>query len=107
MLTREQNLKYAEVTLFTRLIQQGLELLVELATDADKIKQRKVLLRTDVNVLLKYFEAELYQDRYLPEYQRAEREERRSEAILAAEKKAREAIALKRVAAFSNEDTPR
>ena len=107
MIFREQNLKYSEVTLFTRLIQLLLGQLVELTTVPDKIGQRKALLHDDINVWLRLYEAELYQDRYMPAYQRAERERIRQEAHAEAERKVREAQALKKVAGFSEDDAPR
>lgn len=103
MLFREQNLKYSEVTLFTRLIELLLGQLVELTTVPDKITQRKGLLHEDINVWLRLYEAELYQDRYMPAYQRAERERTRREALAEAERKMREQQALKKVERFSDD----
>lgn len=103
MMFREQNLKYAEVTLFTRLIELVLGRLVELTTKPEAINARQELFHEDINVWLRLYEAELYQDRYLPAYQRAERERIRQETLQAAEKKMREQVALKKVAAFSDD----
>lgn len=104
MLFREQNLKYAEVTLFTRLVELLLGQLVELTTKEDSITRRKHLLHEDINVWLRLYEAELYQDRYIPSYQREERERLRREEQLETVRKVREAEALKKVAAFSADD---
>lgn len=101
MLFREQNLKYAEVSLTTRLFERMIFLLVEMSTDAEKVVRRKNAIHEDINLWLKLYEAELYQDRYMPEYQRAERERARLNSQRQAEEKVREAEALKRVAAFS------
>lgn len=103
MLFREQNHKYSEVTLFTRLLELLLGQLVELTTVPDKIATRKKLLHEDINVWLKLYEAELYQDRYLPEYQRAEREQARQAEQAEVERKMRESQALRRVERFSDE----
>lgn len=107
MLFREQNLRYSEVTLFTRLLELVIWQLVELTTAPDKIAKRKALLHEDINVWLRLYEAELYQDRYTPEHQRAERERLRREAQAEAERKVREAQAIKKVASFSDDGAPR
>lgn len=106
MLFREQNLKYSEVTLFSRLIELLLGQLVELTTKPDSINQRKSLLHDDINVWLRLYEAELYQDRYVPAYQRAERERQRRAAQDEAVRKVREASALRRVQGFSDDGAP-
>lgn len=103
MIFREQNLKYAEVSLTTRLFERLLFLVSEMVTDESQVVRRKQGIHEDVNLWLKLYEAELYQDRYMPEYQRAERERQRVTAQQEAEKKVRDAEALKRVAAFSEE----
>jgi len=107
MLFRDQNLKYSEVTLFTRLAELLIGQLVELTTVPDRITMRKGLIHEDINIWLRLYEAELYQDRYLPTYQRAERERQRREAQDEAERKMREAAALKKVAGFSDDDPAR
>ena len=101
MIFRDQNLKYAEMSLTTRLFERMIFLLVEMSTDAEQVVRRKQAIHEDVNLWLKLYEAELYQDRYMPEYQRAERERLRVESQRIAEQKVREAEALKRVARFS------
>lgn len=103
MLFRDQNLKYAEVTLFTRLVEQVLGQLVEISTVPDRIQHRKDALHADINVWLRLYEAELYQDRYTPAHQRAERERARHAAQAEAERKTREAAALRKVAGFSDD----
>ncbi len=103
MIFREQNLKYAEVSLTTRLFERMIFLLVEMGTDAEQIIRRKKAIHEDINLWLKLYEAELYQDRYMPEYQREERERLRIESQKQAEQKIREAEALKRVASFSED----
>lgn len=103
MIFREQNLKYAEVSLTTRLFERMIFLLVEMGTDAEQVVRRKKTIHEDVNLWLKLYEAELYQDRYMPEYQREERERLRIESQKQAEQKIREAEALKRVASFSED----
>lgn len=103
MLFRDQNLKYAEVSLTTRLFERMIFLLVEMNTDAEQVVRRKKAIHEDINLWLKLYEAELYQDRYMPEYQRAERERTRLASLKQAEDKIREAEALKRVATFSED----
>jgi hypothetical protein len=103
MLFRDQNLKYAEVSLTTRLFERMIFLLVELTTDSEQIVRRKQAIHDDVNLWLKLYEAELFQDRYMPEYQREERERARLISQRQAEEKIREAEALKKVAAFSED----
>lgn len=100
MLFREQNLKYSEVTLSTRMMEQMLLMLVELTTQPEHIARRKNEIHRDINLWLKTYEAELYQDRYLPEYQRAEREQRRAAAQQEEERKIRDAISAQKVASF-------
>jgi hypothetical protein len=78
-------------------------LLIETTTEAQDVVRRKQQVHEDINVWLKLYEAELYQDRYMPEYQREERERLRIQEQQEAERKVRETAALKRVAAFSEE----
>jgi hypothetical protein len=103
MIFREQNLKYAEMSLTTRLFERMIFLLIETTTDTQDVVRRKQQVHEDINVWLKLYEAELYQDRYMPEYQREERERLRIQEQQEAERKVRETAALKRVAAFSEE----
>ena len=103
MIFREQNLKYAEMSLNARLFERLLFLVSEMVTDPEQVVRRKQGIHQDVDLWLKLYEAELYQDRYMPEYQRAERERARVDALKQAEKKVRDSEALKRVAAFSEE----
>lgn len=103
MIFREQNLKYAEMSLTTRLFERMIFLLIDSTTEGQDVVRRKQQVHDDINVWLKLYEAELYQDRYMPEYQREERERARVQEQKEAERKIREAAALQRVAAFSEE----
>jgi len=100
MLFREQNLKNAEASLFTRMVELVLMQLVELTTSDTMIQKRKASMHEEINLWLRIYEAELYQDRYLPSYQRAERERLRHEQLAEMERKMREQQALKKVERF-------
>jgi len=91
------------MSLTTRLFERMIFLLIETTTDTQDVVRRKQQVHEDINVWLKLYEAELYQDRYMPEYQREERERLRIQEQQEAERKVRETAALKRVAAFSEE----
>ena len=103
MVFREQNLKYAEVLLSARYQEQLVALMIEAVTDPESVGARKKRFFESSALWLKLFEAELYQDRYMPSYQRQERERVRTAMRKEAERKVRDAEALKRVASFSEE----
>lgn len=71
--------------------------------DSKEVLRRKKAMFDEVDLTMKQYEAELYQDRYAPSYQREERERQRELEQKQAEYTAREAIARKKVAAFSDD----
>ena len=104
---RERNLRFAEVSIFVSLFQQLLFLTAELVPLADdKLNGLKQAISEDSGRLLARYEAELYQERYLPEYQRVMREISRREKIEAEEKRRREQAAFERVAALAGDEEP-
>jgi hypothetical protein len=104
---RERNLRLAEVSIFVAMFEQLLMLTAELLTTSDeKIIKLKQGIAQDANRLLEKYEAELYQERYLPEYQRLMREISRREKAAEEEKRRKEQAAFERVAALSGEEEP-
>lgn len=74
--------------------------------DGKRHEAVKSQMAAHIEKVMGRYEAELYQDRYLPEYQRAMREISRREKEAAEEKRRRDQAALDRVAEFSAEDKP-
>lgn len=102
---RERNLRLAEVTLFVCLLEDMLLLMIEgLNIDPKYIPEAKLKASKRIGKLISKYEAELYQDRYLPEYQRAEREISRRERQEAENKKARDEAVKARVASFDDDE---
>jgi tRNA uridine 5-carbamoylmethylation protein Kti12 len=102
---RERNLRLAEMSIFVAMFQQLLSLTAELIpTSDDRLKKLKAAIVEDSGRLLSRYEAELYQDRYLPEYQRLMREVSRREKAEAEEKRRREQEAFERVAALGGDE---
>jgi hypothetical protein len=98
---RERNLRYSEVMLFTTLFEYLLMLTAELIPgDQKRQSAMKAQITSHVEKIIDKYEAELYQERYLPEYQRAMREISRREKEAEEEKRRREQAALDRVAEF-------
>lgn len=109
VLFRERNLRHFEVALFTSLFERLNHALIDIAAGPAQSKEayaaRHAPLRQDIDRLLKRYEAELFEDRYLLAYQRAEAEEERRLRLEALQKAEREAESLKRVASFSGGKT--
>jgi hypothetical protein len=79
-------------------------LLVDLLpTDNKQITEIKKELSKDISSVMAAYEAELFQDRYLPEYQKQAREISRREKAEAELKRQRELEAMNRVAALSGD----
>lgn len=76
-----------------------------LPTSADNKVKLKRDIGSEIAKILGKYEAELYQDRYLPEYQKTQREISRREKEEAEERRRRDQAALDRVASLSG-DTP-
>ena len=74
-----------------------------LPIDGDKRGTIKKDIHEQIFKLMDRYEAELYQERYLPEYQRQMREVSRREKLALEEKRRREQAALERVAEFSDD----
>ena len=108
VLFRQRNLRHVEMTVVVSLISQLGHIMLDAvygpAPDSEKYKARHAPLHADVDKLLKLYEAEVFEDRYLPAYQQAEAEEERKMKLDAMERERREAIARKKVAGFSEED---
>jgi pantothenate kinase-related protein Tda10 len=99
---RERNLRFAEVSLFASLIENLLMLTVELIpNEAPRVLSIKKDIRSRIDKSMSQYEAELYQDRYLPEYQGQMRELSRREKEAEEAKRKRDQEALDRVASFS------
>lgn len=104
---RERNLRFAEMSIFVSMVEQLLLLTAELIPAADdKIIKLKSSLSETTGRMLNRYEAELYQDRYLPEYERLMREISRREKAEAEEKRRREQAAFERVAALAGDEEP-
>jgi hypothetical protein len=100
MLFRDQNLRYAEVSLMVRLFEHVMFYLQELTTDAKNLPKRQTMLSERISGWLQAYEAELYQDRYAPAYQQRDREAKRRAVQEALDQQAREQRALEKVRAF-------
>ena len=74
-----------------------------LPTSAETRQKVKLDTHDDILKMLSRYEAEIYQDRYLPEYQRTVREVSRREKEEAEAKRRRDMDALERVASFSGD----
>lgn len=72
-----------------------------LSVDSKQAIEIKKSINKDISELLAKYEAELYQDRYLPEYQKNAREISRRERAEADAKRERDLAALNRVASLS------
>jgi hypothetical protein len=102
---RERNLRFAEVSIFAAMRQNMLLLTADmLHTDGKKIVEIKKKIFADTTKILDSYEAEIFQDRYLPEYQRHMRELSRREKAEAEAKRQRDLEALGRVAALSEDE---
>lgn len=102
---RERNLRFAEVSIFAAMMQNLLLLTADmLHTDGKKIVEIKKRIFSDTTKILDSYEAEIFQDRYLPEYQRHMRELSRREKAEAEAKRQRDLEALGRVAALSEDE---
>ena len=75
----------------------------QLNIEGNKRVEVKKDIHEEVLKLMGRYEAELYQDRYLPEYQRQMREVSRREKEMEEEKRRRDQAALDRVAEFSDD----
>ncbi len=73
--------------------------------DAKQLQAMKSQLSSQIQKLMSKYEAELYQDRYLPDYQKAMREISRREKEAEEEKRRRDQAALDRVAEFDAADS--
>lgn len=108
VLFRQRNLRHVEMTVMVSLAERLGHILLDAvfgpAKDESAYRARHEPLRADVDRLLKLYEAEVFEERYLPAYQQAEAEEERRSKIDAMERERREAEARKKVAAFSEED---
>ena len=92
---RERNLRLAEMSIFTFAFERLLLLTADLIPYSDPKTNQEVKkdIHKELSTLLGKYEAELYQEKYLPEYQRAQRElsrreKEKAEAALRREKKA-------------------
>ena len=97
----------SEVTLMAKLQQRQMVLLTELICmfgDTPEVKFRERLGKIDawIEDLLKIYEAELYQDRYTPAYDRSRRQEQREAEKQALDRVDSEARAAEKVARFSD-----
>ena len=105
VLFRQRNLQHVEMTVTVSLMERLGHILLDAvygpAKDEAMYKARHAPLRADVDRLLKLYEAEVFEERYLPAYQQAEAEEERKAKLGAIEREQREAAARKKVAAFS------
>jgi hypothetical protein len=111
VLFRQRNLRHVEMTVVVSMFERLGHVLIDAvygpAPDPAAHKARHEPLRADVDRLLKVYEAEVFEDRYLPAYQQAEAEEERRAKLDALERERREAEAQKRVAAFSEDEVPK
>jgi hypothetical protein len=104
---RERNLRFAEISIFALIAEHLIMLSADqLPTAPENRVKIKRSLHDEIGKMLGKYEAELYQDRYLPEYQRTMREISRREKEEAEDKRRRDQAALDRVATFASEDTP-
>jgi len=103
MLSREQNLRFTEVSLLTRMLERVVGELYELTTKPDVIDVRRKALSDDVGRNLKVYESELYQDRYAASYVREERERTRAEQQAAFAAKEKQAELLEKVRKFGDD----
>lgn len=79
MLYREQNLRFTEVTHFTRMLERLIDAVHQLFDESPTTTTaRRKALRDDVDANLKLYEAELYQDRYATSHAAQEREAQRA-----------------------------
>jgi len=76
-----------------------------LPTSSENKLTLKRNIGAEISKILGKYEAELYQDRYLPEYQKTQREISRREKEEAEDRRRRDQSALDRVAALSGEDS--
>lgn len=101
---RERNLRFAEVSIFAAMMQNLLLLTADLLnTDGKRVVEIKKKIFADTEKILNTYEAEIFQDRYMPEYQRHMRELSRREKAEEEARRQRELAALGRVAALSED----
>lgn len=103
MLSREQNLRFTEVSLVVRMLGRVIAELYELTTKPEGIDVRRKALSEDIGRNLKIYESELYQDRYAADYVRQEREQTRAEQQAAHEEKVRQAQLIEKVKKFGED----
>lgn len=92
------------MSVFASLARQLIMLTVELLPiDGKRTIEIKNNIGKDIAAMMSAYEAELFQDRYLPEYQKHEREISRREKAEAEAKRKRDLEALSRVASLSED----
>lgn len=105
VLFRERNLRHVEVTMVVSMIEQIGHYLIDVlpAPDEAAFKRRHSAFSDRVLDRLRLFEAELYEERYLPSYQQKEAEEARKKRLREIDTQVRDARAMKKVALFSKD----
>jgi hypothetical protein len=105
VLFRERNLRHVEVSMVVSMIEQIGHYLIDAlpAPDEASFKKRHAAFSDRVLDRLRLFEAELYEERYLPSYQQKEAEEARKKRIREIDTERRDAKAMKKVALFSQD----
>lgn len=109
---RDRNLKFAEVMLNAKLLSTIVDLLQSLVIETvrankevtlneNHAKQAKKDVTEMTTSLMQAFEAELYQEAYLPDYQRTISETLRRKKQITTEQRDMELRALQKVAKFS------
>lgn len=101
---RERNLRFSEMSLFAKMLERLLMLVAAtLPGDKKSLEALQSSVAADVTKMMGSYEAELYQDRYLPEYQAHARELSRREKAAEEAKRRRDQEALARVAALGED----
>ena len=99
---RERNLRYAEMVVSVRAQSQVAHLLIDLTDDTNRADRHKSLT-ANMDAMLRAYETELYEDRYLPSFRRAEAERKRVAERARLEQEAREQQAKDRVTKLSGD----
>lgn len=103
-LYRERNLRYSEVVVFAVLLERIGHMLLDLrgpAETEEAYRARHAPLHQTMDEMLKFYEAELFEDRYLPSYRQAEAEAERKKRQEALEAARRDRQTAARVASFT------
>lgn len=110
VLFRQRNLRHLEMATVIELVSNLGHIMLDAvygpAQDDEAYKRRHAPLYKATDRMLKEYEAEVFEERYLPSYRQAEAEEERRQRLEALERERRETLARQRVAKFSEEESP-